>query len=313
MELNLENATLDEVRVAMDCTPTKKGFRRLQALRWLYEGKSREEVAALSFFSTRQVLRFIHAFNLAGLDGLIPGRSSGRRRILPKEEVAEKIVPVIEDPSLAGQTHWTAVKLHGWIKEQLQAQLGYSTTVRYLHEQDYKLKVPRPWPLNQDEELREAFCEKLRTWTKIGKVRLSPYLGEHIRHNVFGAVRPADGRLCAMLFNLCDSQTFQVFLDTLAQENPPVAGRRAILVLDNASWHKVRRLNWHHFQPEYLPPRSPDLNAIERLWLRMKADWFNGWIAKNAAQLQDRLIEALQAFMAQPNSLQSQCRPKTAL
>ena len=339
MELNLENATLDEVRVAMDCTPTKKGFRRLQALRWLYEGKSREEVAALSFFSTRQVLRFIHAFNLAGLDGLIPGRSSGRRRILPKEEVAEKIVPVIEDPSLAGQTHWTAVKLHGWIKEQLQAQLGYSTTVRYLHEQDYKLKVPRPWPLNQDEELREAFCEKLRTWqqdehtdvwfcdesgfegdprprrtwTKIGKVRLSPYLGEHIRHNVFGAVRPADGRLCAMLFNLCDSQTFQVFLDTLAQENPPVAGRRAILVLDNASWHKVKRLNWHHFQPEYLPPRSPDLNAIERLWLRMKADWFNGWIAKNAAQLQDRLIEALQAFMAQPTSLQSQCRPKTSL
>lgn len=339
MELNLENATLDEVRVAMDCTPTKKGFRRLQALRWLYEGKSREEVAALSFFSTRQVLRFIHAFNLAGLDGLIPGRSSGRRRILPKEEVAEKIVPVIEDPSLAGQTHWTAVKLHGWIKQQLQAQLGYSTTVRYLHEQDYKLKVPRPWPLHQDEQQREAFCEKLRawqqdehtdvwfcdesgfegdprprrTWTKIGKVRLSPYLGEHIRHNVFGAVRPADGRLCAMLFNLCDSQTFQVFLDTLAQENPPVAGRRAILVLDNASWHKVKRLNWHHFQPEYLPPRSPDLNAIERLWLRMKADWFNGWIAKNAAQLQDRLIEALQAFMAQPTSLQSQSLPKTSL
>lgn len=339
MELNLENATLEEVRVAMDCTPTKKGFRRLQALRWLYEGKSREEVAALSFFSPRQVLRFIHAFNLAGLDGLIPGRSSGRRRILPKAEVAEKIVPVIEDPSLAGQTHWTAVKLHGWIKEHLQAQLGYSTIVRYLHEQDYKLKVPRPWPLNQDAEQREAFCEKLRTWqqddhtdvwfcdesgfegdprprrtwTKIGKVRVSPYLGEHIRHNVFGAVRPADGRLCAMLFNLCDSQTFQVFLDILAQENPPVEGRRVILVLDNASWHKVKRLNWHHFQPEYLPPRSPDLNAIERLWLRMKADWFNGWIAKSAAQLQDRLIEALQAMIQHPTILQSQCRPKTSL
>jgi transposase len=86
-----------------------------------------------------------------------------------------------------------------------------------------------------------------------------------------------------MLFNLCDSQTFQVFLDPLAQENPPVAGCRAILVLDNASRHKVKRLNWHHFQPEYLPPRSPDLNAIERLWLRIKADWFNGWIAKTAA------------------------------
>lgn len=116
MELHSENATLDEVRVAMDCTPTKKGFRRLQALRWLYGGKSREAVAALSCFSPRQVLRFIQAFNLAGLDGLIPGRSSGRRRILRRQQVAENILPVIEDPSLAGQTHWTAVKLHGWIK-----------------------------------------------------------------------------------------------------------------------------------------------------------------------------------------------------
>lgn len=119
IELNLEHATLAEVRVAMDCTPTKKGFRRLQALLWLYEGKSREDVAALARFSLRQVLRFIKAFNLAGLDGLIPGRSIGRRRILRKEQVAQKIAPLIEEPSLAGQTHWTAVKLHGWIKEHL--------------------------------------------------------------------------------------------------------------------------------------------------------------------------------------------------
>ncbi|MBK8090973.1 MAG: IS630 family transposase [Verrucomicrobiaceae bacterium] len=271
--------------------------------------------------------------------GLIPGRSSGRRRILPKEQVSGKILPLIEDPSLAGQSHWTAVKLHGWIKQNLQTQLGYSTTVRYLHEHDYRLKVPRPWPLNQDEDKRQAFCEKLqrwvadpsvdlwfsdesgfegdprprRTWTKIGKVRHSPYLGEHIRYNVFGAVRPKDGRLGALLFNLCDSVTFQVFLDTLAEENPHVAGRRAILVLDNASWHKTKSLNWHHFEPEYLPPRSPDLNAIERLWLRMKADWFNGWIAKTSEQLQDRIIESLRSLFDQPSILQSQCRPKTRL
>jgi hypothetical protein len=188
------------------------------------------------------------------------------------------------------------VKLHGWIKENLQTQLGYSTTVRYLHEHDYRLKVPRPWPLEHDEDKRQALCEKLqswqngpsidlwfadesgfegdprprRTWTKIGKVRHSPYLSEHIHYNVFGAVRPKDGRLGALLFNLCDSVTFQVFLDTLAEENPPVAGRRAILVLDNASWHKTKSLNWHHFEPEYLPARSPDLNAIERLWLRTR-------------------------------------------
>ncbi|MBK8092707.1 MAG: IS630 family transposase [Verrucomicrobiaceae bacterium] len=164
-----------------------------------------------------------------------------------------------------------------------------------------------------DESGFEGDPRPRRTWTKIGKVRHSPYLGEHIRYNVFGAVRPKDGRLGALLFNLCDSVTFQVFLDTLAEENPRVEGRRAILVLDNASWHKTKSLNWHHFEPEYLPPRSPDLNAIERLWLRMKADWFNGWIAKTSEQLQDRIIESLRSLFDQPSILQSQCRPKTRL
>ncbi len=47
IELNQENTTLQQVRVAMDCSPAKKGFSRLQALLWLYEGKSREGIAAL--------------------------------------------------------------------------------------------------------------------------------------------------------------------------------------------------------------------------------------------------------------------------
>ena len=46
----------------MDCTPTKKGFRRLQALLWFYEGKTYQEIAALSHFSERQILRYMQAF-----------------------------------------------------------------------------------------------------------------------------------------------------------------------------------------------------------------------------------------------------------
>jgi len=30
-------------------------------------------------------------------------------------------------------------------------------------------------------------------------------------------------------------------------------------------------MNWHHFEPMYLPPYSPDFNPIERLWLRIYA------------------------------------------
>jgi len=64
----------------MDCTPTKKGFRRLQALCWLYEGKTAQDVASLSNFSERQILRYIKAFNLGSLDGLILSEAAGLAR-----------------------------------------------------------------------------------------------------------------------------------------------------------------------------------------------------------------------------------------
>ncbi|MFO1511689.1 MAG: transposase [Verrucomicrobiota bacterium] len=52
------------------------------------------------------------------------------------------------------------------------------------------------------------------------------------------------------------------------------AGVRQLVIVDNASWHKSSRLNWHHFEPKFLPGYSPDFNPIERLRLRLKADRF---------------------------------------
>ena len=38
---------------------------------------------------------------------------------------------------------------------------------------------------------------------------------------------------------------------------------------------------------------SPDLNPIERIWLTMKARWFNNHICKNEEQLLERLDQAI--------------------
>ncbi len=63
--------------------------------------------------------------------------------------------------------------------------------------------------------------------------------------------------------------------DTLAQADyvpPPPDSLGEHL----SAWEKFLhdRLRWHHFEPIYLSAYSPDLNPIERLWLRLKADWF---------------------------------------
>ena len=43
----------------------------------------------------------------------------------------------------------------------------------------------------------------------------------------------------------------------------------------------------------YLPPYSPDLNPIKRIWLTIKARWFNNYVCKNEEKLLERLDQAI--------------------
>ena len=82
------------------------------------------------------------------------GRRAGNPRLTDREHLTE--------PCLLQGNHanakidptstWTGVKLHGYLKEQLGLELGYSTTARYLHELGYNLRVPGPWPERQNVE-----------------------------------------------------------------------------------------------------------------------------------------------------------------
>ena len=75
-------------------------------------------------------------------------------------------------------------------------------------------------------------------------------------------------------------------------------GRRVILVLDNAGWHKTRSLQWHHIEPVYPPPYSPDFNPIERLWQHLKSHYLAGYITKHGEQLNEKLFTSMRALLA---------------
>lgn len=87
---------------------------------------------------------------------------------------------------------------------------------------------------------------------------------------VFGAVRIDDGRLVTQKDIVFDSETFLIFLKRLLFCHRP--GRKMVIVLDNARWHHAKPLQpWlrkhrHVLRLDFLPPYSPDLNTIERVW-----------------------------------------------
>ena len=124
-----------------------------------------------------------------------------------------------------------------------------------------------------------------------------------MRRTVIGAVQPDSGKFFSAMFCHCNTDVFQVWLNEFALDHPPEEGKQDIVILDNASWHKVKRLNWHHFTPMYLPAYSPDLNPIERLWKSLKDQWFTDFYTRDGAELEERVLTALSAMHEKPVSV----------
>lgn len=163
LEPNAENASEADLVVAMEAAPNKRSYRRLAAMRALLKGFTRGQVADLFARSERMVRLWILMFNEGGIDALTSKPRAGRPRKIKLERLRDLLVPVLEEPAKAAQQHWTGVKVHGWLKEQLAIDLGYRTTIRYLHELNDHLRVPQRWPERQNQEQRAAFLEALHT------------------------------------------------------------------------------------------------------------------------------------------------------
>lgn len=86
----------------------------------------------------------------------------------------------------------------------------------------------------------------------------------------FGAVNLRVGKLVTLFEPKFNAESFQRFLELLLKHR--ACGKRLVLVLDNAKYHHARALQpWLGRQRKlltllFLPPYSPELNPIERVW-----------------------------------------------
>ena len=75
---NGENATLEELEVAMEAAPNKRSYLRLAAIRALLLGVPRAQVCRLYHRSDRWVRLCIEMFNRGGIDALASKPRLGR-------------------------------------------------------------------------------------------------------------------------------------------------------------------------------------------------------------------------------------------
>jgi transposase len=109
-------------------------------------GVDYQQVLLFSCVKERTRRLWVSRYNELGVDGLIYRPQAGRPRKMEPPQVTSEIIPLLEDPSLAEQTHWTLTKLHGYLKVQKDIDLSYRTLHRYIKEQNYVRRIPRPMP-----------------------------------------------------------------------------------------------------------------------------------------------------------------------
>jgi len=86
----------------------------------------------------------------------------------------------------------------------------------------------------------------------------------------FGAVSVRAGKLVTLFEPKFNAESFQRFLQLLLKHR--ACRKRLVLVLDNAKYHHARALQpWLRQHRKlltllFLPPYSPELNPIERVW-----------------------------------------------
>jgi transposase len=117
---------------------------------------------------------------------------------------------------------------------------------------------------------------------------------------LYGAVEPTTGASFFLELPYLNSRAFQRWLEGFAAAFPESLN---VLVLDNGAGHKAKAVRWpSNVVPVFLPPYSPELNPLERLWRDLK-DKLADVPTQTLTELSDAMCSIIQHYS--PATLQS--------
>jgi DDE superfamily endonuclease len=123
---------------------------------------------------------------------------------------------------------------------------------------------------------------------------------------IFAAVEPATGAEVALVLPATNTMAMNLFLATFAGGLPEDV--HAALVLDGAGWHVARDLV---VPPNVtlvpLPPYSPELNPVERVWLHLRERYLSLRVFADYRAIVDACCTAWNRLVAEPDRIRSLC------
>ncbi len=197
---------------------------------------------------------------------------------------------------LAEKTYFHTHQIVTYVKAEFGIRYTVAGMNKWLHHQGFSYKKPKGVPHKFDPEMQQAFIEHynetLRNsknpvlfmdavhptqstklsygWIRKGQDKVIETTGSRTRLNIIGALSLQNiGATVTETYDTINSESIVRFFWKLKKEHY-LLEQKVHLVLDGAAYHqsemvrnaaKVLNIELH-----YLPPYSPNLNPIERLW-----------------------------------------------
>ena len=113
-----------------------------------------------------------------------------------------------------------------------------------------------------------------RRWARRGTRPRAPHDQSPQWAYILGAICPAKGKAAALVMPHANTEAMQAHLAEISAAVDP--GAHAVLVLDQAGWHRSTQLAVpQNVTLLPLPPRSPEPNPLETVWQSMRDNWLS--------------------------------------
>ena len=301
---------------------------------WLDDGLTVDEVAARLDVGSKQIRRWLKIFQRQGLDGLCQLHYQGRVPRLNDTQIDE-----LKQEIAKGQFR-TTLQIADWILERFNVPYSQSGVKDLLNRSgvSYHRVTGFFWKADlvaQEEWLDDYRCDPVGQtirryfidachpvwgidmiyycWLLVGQ-RFHVKIGSgRARLNILGAYCPEDHEYVDIRLtrdNINGAQ-FINLLRCLRERHPET--KRFILYLDGAKYYSppfVKEWLARHpgFELKFLPPYSPNLNLIERLWKFLRKEAFCRGYGSFAEMQQgvSAVLDHLKKYHAQLDTLMTE-------
>jgi len=271
----------------------KKSADRIKTILFLNKGFSYQQTAELLLLDDETIRRYERFYQSRGIDGLLECRYGGSHPQLTKMQENGLVM------HLKHHTYLYVQDICAYVMQKYKVRYSISGMTQYVHRLGFVYKKTKLVPGKADIVKQAEFMamyQQLKAekknqdriyfidathpthnthasygWIYKGTVKTVKANTGRERVNLNGAVCIEEIDVTVLTEETINSQALIRLLDTIQQKQDQ---GKLYVILDNARYNrsivvqeylkKNRRIN-----PMYLPPYSPNLNVIERLWWYM--------------------------------------------